>query len=245
MPQSKKCKKKSEITYAPVYAGLSINTGKFKNLAVYTTMLKPMLNQINALLTHHSRVSLLMFELHLPVTQLMPALSANQDVTKFFKQIKEDLSSSAWGNQKQVIHFWAMEIGKSKNGHYHCMIGVNSKARVGTFYTTPSTFIWELLERRWRELSGGSLNASKCHVVNRFNKKELSDAFEHLSYICKTRDKVFGTGEHHKRFSGSRLKPKEEVIQLWADDQPRKCLELISEVKYLPRYQNRPVLIPA
>ncbi|NUT87567.1 inovirus-type Gp2 protein [Pseudomonas corrugata] len=229
MRPSKKLKDKTKITYKPDYEGLSINTGKFNNLGVYTTMLKPMSGQIKALLTYHSRIALLMFELHLPVTELMPASSSNLDVTKFFKQIKEDLSSSVWGNQKHVIHFWAIENGTSKNGHYHCMIGFSSTVRVGTFYTAPSTFAWELLERRWNEISGGSLNGSKCHIVNRSNQKEFSDAFEHLSYICKTRDKVFGTGEHHKRYSASRLKHNKGTIQLSiTDHQPESVKDCVA-----------------
>lgn len=207
-------KRKNEIIYTPYYEGLRINTGTFKQLGVYKSMLRPMLDQINALLTYHSRVSLLVFELHLPVTNIIPAASGNQMVSKFFKQIKEDFASSTFGNQKHVIHCWAREVGTSKNGHYHCMVGVSSTVRIGTLYTQPSTGAWELLERRWNDLSDGSLSESGCHVVNRSNHKELDNAFYHLSYMCKVRDKQFGTGENHKRFSSSRLKPKEVTDQI-------------------------------
>ena len=219
-------KTKTEITCKSTYKDVSINTGRFKNLGVYTSMLKPMLCQINAMLTHHSRVQLLRFDLHLPVTDKMPAATANLVVTKFFKQIKQDLSSSKWNNQVNVIHCWAREVGKSQHGHYHCMIGLSSKVRLGTFYTETGTSVWKLLKNRWSELIDGSMHCSTCHVVNRSNKKELDAAFFHLSYICKVRDKHFGTGENYKRFSASRLKPKEVTDQLLTADRRSDSLEV-------------------
>ncbi|MGV8890097.1 MAG: YagK/YfjJ domain-containing protein [Pseudomonas sp.] len=225
MTSLRKLKNNQHITYKDTFEGLSINTGKFKKLGVYTTMLKPMLDQINALLTHHSRVQLLRFDLHLPVTDKMSAASDNQVITKFFKQIKQDLSGPKWDSQKNIIHCWAREVGKTEHGHYHCMLGVNSTVRLGTLYIKPATLVWGLLDRRWSKLSGGSLNGSGHHVVNRSNKEELDTAFHHLSYICKVRDKQFGTGENHKRFSPSRLPPKERAIQLLTTDCQPHSLE--------------------
>jgi len=218
-------KRKNDITFNRKFEGLRINTGKFKQFGVYKSMLRPMLGQINALLTHHSRVSLLVFELHVSVTDKVSAASGNQMISKFFKQIKEDFASSSWENQKHVIYCWSREVGESKNGHYHCMVGVSSTVRIGTLYTQPSTGAWELLERRWNKLSGGSLSESRYHVVNRSIHKELDNAFYHLSYICKVRDKQFGTGENHKRFSPSRLKPKEVADQLLIADCHHDSLE--------------------
>lgn len=222
MPVSKNRKPKSEITYKSTYGDVAINTGKFRNLGVYTNMLKPMLGQINALLTHHSRVQLLRFDLHLPVMDYMPAASANLVVTKFFKQIKQDLSSPKWNKQINVIHCWAREVGESENGHYHCYVGLSSTVRLGTFYGETPTHIWKLIYNRWKQLSGGSVRPSKrsCHVINRNNHNELSTAFFHLSYICKVRSKDFGTGEHHKRYSNSRLKYKTGTTALALDPKP-------------------------
>lgn len=175
-----------------------------------------MLGQINALLTYHSRVQLLRFDLHLPVTQLMTASSGNLVVSNFFKRIKEDLAKSEFNSQQNIIHGWSREVGASENCHYHCFVGISSTARLGTFYGETPTHVWKLIFNRWKQLSDGSVRPSKCscHVVNRNNHEELEKAYKHLSYICKTRDKDFGTGEHHKRYSGSRLKPRKPTHQL-------------------------------
>lgn len=203
------------MTYKSTYKGLSINTGKYKNLGVYTNMLEPMLNQIEVLLTHHSRIQLLRFDLHLPVMELMTASAGNLVVSNFFKQVKQDLASASWSSQKNVIQGWAIEVGKSDNAHYHCYIGVASTVRLGAFYNDTLTGLWKLLYNRWEQLSGGSVRPSDTshHVINRNNHKELSTAFFHLSYLCKVRSKDFGSGEPHKRYSNSRLKPKKVADQ--------------------------------
>lgn len=210
MKKTKNQKAKKNVTYNPTYKGLAINTGKYKNLGVYTNMLEPMLNQIKALLTHHSRIQLLRFDLHLPVTKLMTASAGNLVVSNFFKQVKQDLASANWNHQKNVIHFWSREVGDSINGHYHCILGISSEVRLGTFYSDTLTRAWKLIYNRWKELSDGAVSPSDTahHVVNRNNHVELDKAFKHFSYICKVRSKDFGTGEHHKRYSSSRLKPK-------------------------------------
>lgn len=215
MKKTKNQKAKKNVTYSPTYQGLEINTGKYKNLGVYTNMLKPMLNQIEALLMHHSRIQLLRFDLHLPVTELMTASTGNLVVSNFFKQVKQDLASANWSRQKNVIQGWAMEVGESDNVHYHCYIGIASTVRLGTFYGDTLTGLWKLLYNRWEQLSGGSVRPSETshHVINRNNHKELSTAFYHLSYICKVRSKDFGTGESHKRYSNSRLRPKKVADQ--------------------------------
>ncbi|MGO4309750.1 inovirus-type Gp2 protein [Pseudomonas sp. KB_15] len=226
MKKTKNQKAKKNVTYSPTYQGLKINTGKFKNLGVYTIMLKPMLGQINALLTHHSRVQLLRFDLHLPVVDILPASSANLVVSNFFKQVKQDLASANWSRQKNVIQGWTREIGESNNAHYHCYIGVSSTVPIGTFYDNTPTQIWKLIYSRWKDLSGGSVRPSGHHVVNRFNHEQLSTAFYHLSYLCKVRSKDFGTGEPHKRYSNSRLKPKKVADQQVITDCHPELLEL-------------------
>lgn len=211
MKKTKNQKAKKNVTYKPTYKGLPINTGKYRNLGVYTNMLEPLLNQIEVLLTHHSRIQLLRFDLHLPVTELMTASAGNQIATKFFKQIRQDLGSKNWNYQDKVIQGWSREIGASKNAHYHCYIGVSSTVRLGAFYDDTPTHLWKLIYNRWKDASGGFVRPSGHHVVNRFNNEQLNTAFYHLSYICKVRSKDFGTGELHKRYSNSRLKPKQDV----------------------------------
>jgi len=198
------------ITYKAKYKDLPINTGKFKKLGVYTDILKPVYDQLHSLLTHHSRISVFAFNLHLPVTYISGPSSSNQLVTEFFKQIKEQLAKSQWQNHKKAIHLWVREVGETEKGHYHCFIGLKqTMLRPGGIKDDGYTGIWKLLQSHWKELSGGYVTPTKYHTVNRGNLIELGEAFKHLSYAAKIRDKDFGTGETHKRFSTSRVRPKD------------------------------------
>jgi hypothetical protein len=197
------------ITLRDSYFELPINTGKFRTLGVYTKLLKGIYDQIHALLSHHSRITIAAFNLHLPVTDISTPSSSNQLVTEFFKRVKEQLGKSQWGSHTRVIHFWTREVGKTEKGHYHCFIGIkHSMVRPGGISSKGYTGIWKLLEIIWKELTGGFLRPTKYHTVNRGNVIQLSTAFYHLSYAAKVRDKDFGTGETHKRYSASRLKSK-------------------------------------
>ena len=202
------------ITLNNSYLDLPINTGKLKKFGIYTKILGSMYSQIHALLSHHSRITIAAFNLHLPVTEFIPPLSSNQLVTEFFKRAKEQLGKAQWGSHKNAIHFWAREVGETEKGHYHCFIGLrHSMLRPGGISSKGYTGIWKLLENLWKELVGGSVRPTKYHTVNRGNLIELGKAFYHLSYAAKVRDKDFGTGEKHKRFSASRLKLKEKKCQ--------------------------------
>lgn len=203
----------SATTYDGRYKNLPINTNRARGFGAYTKILEAIHSQIHALLSWHSRITILVFNLHIPYGKFSSEKSGNQLVTEFFKRLKEELSSSKWGKNKDVIHCWAREVGEEGRAHYHCYIGFKQLyRRVGSISGSDCTGLWGLIQSRWKEVSGGFARPSKSHTVNRKEKKELDAAFHHLSYIAKIRDKDFGTGETHKRYSRSRLKAKPSLI---------------------------------
>lgn len=196
-------------TYDRAYRELPINTNKTREFGAFTEILEAIYNQLEALLSWHSRITVLVFDLHLPYSKISGHESGNQLVTLFLKKIKEDLASARWGGHTQIIHGWAREVGKGGRAHYHFYIGFKQLyRRVGAISESGCTGLWKLIQNRWSEVSGGFARPSNSHTVNRSNPHELERAFHHLSYIAKIRDKDFGTGETHKRYSRSRLKPK-------------------------------------
>lgn len=166
---------------------------------------------------------------------ILTASSSNLHVTKFFKQIKEDLAKLSWGNHQDIIHFWAREVGESKKGHYHCFIGFKqSYKRIGAISPDGYTGIWKLLAERWSALTGGFLRPVTTHTVNRGNNNELSSAFKRLSYAAKVRDKDFGTGDTYKRFSASRLEAKNVNTQCAFPDELHIWFPIPPTPTYLP-----------
>ncbi|MHA6136679.1 YagK/YfjJ domain-containing protein [Pseudomonas mohnii] len=200
---------KPKTTFNRQYKGLTINTDKAKKYGAYTAILDAMHRQLMALQTHHSRIQIVLFELHADVTNNSGASLDNPVVSAFFKQIKEVLSSQQWGGDKLIAHCWVREVGKKGTPHYHCYIAFKQfLRRIGSVSSSGYTGLWDLLCSRWNALTDGYIRANKYYTVNRDNHPELNKAFEHLSYMAKLRDKDFGTGDTHKRYMSSRIKPK-------------------------------------
>jgi len=189
------------------HKGTSINTGKFRNLPVYTEILDTFHGQISALLTYHSRITIMRFDLHLPNMNFYTANEGNLVVSAFFKSIKEHLGRKRWKQHKHVIYGWTREVDENPNGHYHCFIGFKALYRhLGEISSNGCTGLWALIESCWKQTSTGHMEAITHHLVNRADPKSFDKAFFQISYLAKAKYKEFGTGETHKRYSASRLR---------------------------------------
>ncbi|MDI2410859.1 YagK/YfjJ domain-containing protein [Pseudomonas aeruginosa] len=203
------------VTCAPCFKGVAINSGKFRSLGLYVEILDSYLTQITNLFTYTSRITIMRFDLHLPHGKFFTPDEGNQLVSDFFKSMKEHLARVKWKSHQQVIFGWAREVETNASGHYHCFIGFKAVFKfLGEVSKGRCTHVWGLIESRWKRISGGSMQANGYHTVNRGEPKELDDAFFHISYLAKTKGKVFCTGETHKRYSASRLKPNSKQTSL-------------------------------
>lgn len=203
------------VTFAPSYKGVKINSGKFRNLGLYVEILDAYLTQIMNLLSCTSRITIMRFDLHLPHGKFFTPEEGNQLVSDFFKSMKESLSRKKCKGHKQVIFGWAREVETNASGHYHCFIGFKALHKfLGEISESGCTHLWGLIESHWKRLSGGSMQAAGYHTINRGVLEELDEAFFHISYLAKTKGKIFSTGETHKRYSASRLKPNAEQNSL-------------------------------
>ncbi|HFI2197699.1 TPA: inovirus-type Gp2 protein [Pseudomonas aeruginosa] len=204
------------MTIAPSYKGVKINSGTFRNLGLYVEILDAYLGQIRALFTYTSRITIMRFDLHLPHGKFFTPDEGNQLVSDFFKSMKEHLARKKWLSHQQVIFGWAREVETNSNGHYHCFIGFKAVYRfLGGFSKDGGTRVWGLIESRWKRIAEGFMQAAGYHTVNRDAPEELDEAFFHISYLAKTKGKVFCTGEPYKRYSASRIKPNPEQASIY------------------------------
>ncbi|MCO2549223.1 inovirus-type Gp2 protein [Pseudomonas aeruginosa] len=207
---------KNKITYALTYKGWPINTVKSRSLGAYTAILNSIHSQISALLSHHSRITVLVFQLHVPYMKFSGSRTWNQEVSEFVQEAKRKLATTAWGNHRQLAYCWVREVGDSRKEHYHVYIAFKQLyRRAGKVSAEGYTGLWGMLQKPWEELTGGFLRPITSHTVNRNNQSEIFAAFRHLSYLAKVRDKDFGTGENHKRYSSSRLLSKDGNKKYW------------------------------
>jgi hypothetical protein len=195
--------------------GYKINTGP--NKSIYPAILIPALEQIDAMLSHHNKVYLLRFDLHLPNTDT-PISDAEGKalISAFFKSIKEKLSTKKEGSLARVAYQWAFEVEKAKKGHYHCWIAVdgNKKQKPGSI--KDKSGLIGLVTREWQKISSGTVRLAgehqedKGHKLRRGDEKAKDNCIRHISYLAKVRSKGYG-GERKgsSNYGTSRLKAKE------------------------------------
>ncbi|MFS1290230.1 inovirus-type Gp2 protein [Pseudomonas piscis] len=206
-----------KTTYESKYIDLPVNANKFRNFGLHPLILDRINDQIKALQSYYSRITIYRFDLHLPSTQKNPSKLENELLSLLFKRCKADLGSKKWRSHKRFIHGWVRETGISSHPHYHVFIGLQSLQRcAGLVSENGLTGVWQIIEKHWKELSGGTVHCVNARILNRNDSDAYEKCFFHLSYLAKDRDKDFGSGESHKRFGFSRLKCKEEFPTSYA-----------------------------
>ena len=200
-------------SFNDTYKQFKVNASKSKGYGVYPVILERIHNQMVALQSYHSRITVVRIDLHFPLDHETNHKHENTTLSRYIKKCKADLGSSDWSNHKRIIHGWVKEVGKSGNAHYHLFFGFQTLQRnLGLISGDGHTGMWKLFESRWQELTGGTVQLIKPHFLNREDKQVFADCFYHLSYLAKIRDKHFGTGESYRRFGFSKLEPKSKEL---------------------------------
>lgn len=223
----------------PTYRGYRVNNGKdTEDLPYYPKILDRIIDQINNLLSHYSRIDVVRIDTKIPNNLGATILQKNNLVSQFIDKLKKKLSQSKWGCHNKVAHGWVFEIGDLGYEHHHLFLAFKHRFRnIGKLRPKFPAGLCKLLRDCAREVFGGKLYISKLHIINRNNQDEINKCIEHLSYLAKTRTKHFGTDETHKRFGFSQIKPKEITRKnRSAPDDPRRAS---SATPYTPRGHSK------
>ena len=164
---------------------------------IYTHMMKGMLDQVEAMLSHHNKVFLLRLEM-----KQHSYTDNSERVSKFFQSFKEHIQRRYSLNRFGYV--WVREKGNSEQQHYHCFILLDgNKVQEPNYLTKAAQKYWELH-------LGGHLSwpPKRCyHRLTRDNHEALQDAIYHISYLAKGRDKGYKPTQA-KNFGRSRVKKK-------------------------------------
>ncbi len=168
-----------------------------KKSGLYTRQLKQILNQLEAMLSHHNKVFLLRIDLHQP-----EYTNTSQQVSKFFKRLSEFVKNHY--QLKRMGHAWVREKEKAKQQHYHCVIMLD-----GNKIRAPHKLI-QTAQWYWETLHDGSLcwpSERSYYQISRTDTQTLQDAVYHISYLAKGRGKGYKPAQA-KNFGTSRLSLK-------------------------------------
>ena len=163
---------------------------------LYSHIIKAMINQIDAMLSHHSRLHIIRFDLRQDVYT-----DNSQRITSFNRRFHKWLKRGYKLNR--VGYMWARERDKAKKQHYHYALLIDGhKAQY------PAKILIKAKEM-WESLMGSEYTPQNCYYnVKREDYKSIQDAIWRVSYLAKVRSKG-RRPEQAKDYSTSRIKHKE------------------------------------
>jgi transcription initiation factor IIE alpha subunit len=157
--------------------------------------IKVMINQVEAMLSHHSKVLVIRFDLH-----IHHQTEDNEIITIFNRRLHK------WLKRKYILKrigfIWCRELETAKRQHYHYALMVD-----GHKVRHPIEILLKIKEI-WEQHLNHSLEYTpkNCYYnIQRDNFESIQDAIYRISYLAKARGKGYKP-EQTKNYSTSRIK---------------------------------------
>lgn len=162
----------------------------------YQAILKPAKEQLDAMLSHYSRVLVFRLDLH-----VYDYTGSNDKVSKMLRQLKLWLKEKY--DMEATGHLWVREVEKAKQQHYHFVIMLN-----GHKIRYPKKVI-EWIESYWTLRNEPKpYTPRECYtMIKRNDQATYNKAFYRLSYLAKERSKGY-KDKTANNYSTSRIKPR-------------------------------------
>lgn len=173
---------------------LAINNGDNGQYSCFTEILRSTYGQLQAMLSHHSRVLVIRFDLHLG-----RHYPDNKALSRFMERIKRRLILHY--KMTRVGYVWVREQERAKQQHYHVALFLD-----GSKIRHPSRLL-EWIDERWQARQHPKVYIPKnCYyMLHRHDQEGQAEAIYRLSYLAKTRGKGY-RGCSVNDYSTSRLK---------------------------------------
>lgn len=162
---------------------------------LFTKMLKKLIGQINAMLSHHNKIHIVVFDLH--VDTYTPD---NKCVTDFNRRLFGMIESRY--STTRIGYAWAREQETSSRQHYHyALILDGNKIQHPRHILKMTGDIWEHMGgHRW-------IPENYYYNISRYDRDELQKAIWRISYLAKGRGKEKNPSQA-KDYSTSRIVAK-------------------------------------
>lgn len=174
---------------------LRVNNGN-EGQGCYREILIAIAGQMEAMLSYHSRVLVVRFDLR--VSALTPD---NRLLSRYMDKLKCHLQG-VYG-MKRIGFVWAREQERAKKQHYHVGLMLN-----GNQIQHPGKLL-DWIDTKWQARDQPKIFVPEnCFkMVKRSNKGSFNEAFYRLSYLAKDRGKGYRPDAVND-YSTSRIKPK-------------------------------------
>jgi|TARA_R110001583_G_scaffold2782_2_gene19466 hypothetical protein len=155
--------------------------------------IKAMINQIDAMLSHHSKIHIIRFDL-----RIYEYTENNDIITIFNRRLHKWLKRKY--NLKRVGFMWCRELETAKQQHYHYALMIDGHKV--NYPIEVNSKVKEL----WRQLDGSEYFPKNCYYnVKRDDYESIQDAIWRISYLAKARGKGYKP-DQTKNYGTSRIK---------------------------------------
>jgi hypothetical protein len=158
-----------------------------------THSIKAMINQVDAMLSHHSKIHIIRFDL-----RVYEYTENNGIITAFNRRLHKWLKRKY--NFKRVGFAWCRELEKAKQQHYHYALIID-----GHKVNYPDE-VNKKVKEIWRQLDGSEYFPKNCYYnVKRNDYGAIQAVIWRISYLAKARGKGYKP-DQTKNYGTSRIK---------------------------------------
>jgi hypothetical protein len=158
-----------------------------------TDSIKAMINQVDAMLSHHSKIHLIRFDL-----RLYEHTQTNKIITVFNRKLFKWLKRKY--NFKRIGFVWCRELEKAKQQHYHYALMLDGHKVNYPLDTT------DKIKDIWQQLDGSVYFPEHCYYnMKRNDYESIQAAIWRISYLAKARGKGHKSAQT-KNYGTSRIK---------------------------------------
>lgn len=158
-----------------------------------THAIKTMITQIESILSYHSKVHIIRFDL-----RIYEFKSDNKIISIFNRRLHRWLTRNY--NLKRIGFIWCRELETAKQQHYHYALMVDGH-KVNYPYE-----ISNKIKEIWRQLDGSEYFPDNCYYnIHRYRQESIQEAIWRISYLAKARGKGYKPSQT-KNYGASRIK---------------------------------------
>lgn len=162
---------------------------------VYSAMLKKMIGQLEAMISHHSKINVIRFDLKQNVYT-----DKNTQITTFNRRLFKWLKRHY--KLKRIGFIWCREQETAKHQHYHYVLIIDGHK------VEKAGLIANKVKTIWSEINGSYWLPKNCYYnLKRGDYRETQNAIFRISYLAKARGKSYRPPQT-KDYGTSRIKPK-------------------------------------
>lgn len=187
---------------------LGYNVNSPKGMPLIEDAMAAYVGQLENLMSYYSSVFFVRFDLAFPEGREWQPREETANVGQLFQRLRMALKTEKHGQICRWVYGWTREHESAKKGHVHCFVAIPYRfvRSAGLSSEDVATGLIGLVGKLWADINGEFTRVHISGTRKLIDAHSLGKAIYHVSYLAKTRSKVYGKNTGHRNWAASRLK---------------------------------------